>query len=186
MHLWTLILPCCSPENLWSHHVPEQAAPYKAGVSCTTHPLLLGHGARGNVLQQRSGDSSPCLCRQRCCGGHHITAGANKSLHSIWMLLPPCSPSVSDSKNGVMMPCRYSQSRPNLPPSPLLKVRSGAAPLHLHSKAAWPGTVSRLHVPCPGALPNEQGWVLPLLSHLDITFNHHHCSTSPCKCCTFR
>lgn len=45
MHLWTLTLPCCSPENLCSHHVPEQATPYKGGVSCTTHPLLLGHGA---------------------------------------------------------------------------------------------------------------------------------------------
>lgn len=179
------------------------------------------------AAQHSSGDSSPSSCRQRCWGGHHSTAVTNKSLHSIWMLLPPCCPSVRDSKDGevedpppsdavcensplphainaavVNSTASATAATTDLPsftasldqtfwffPAPLLKARSGITPPHLLSQAAWPGhclqagcALSRWDV-----LPLQTHWAG--LSHCfssGCSFNHHQCSSSPCKCSTFR
>lgn len=84
--------------------MPGQAAPCKAGQAAPPqrpHTASLGRGARGLCVpgsprQHSSALGMAALLLQRCCGGHQrmpSTAVENESLHSTWMLLPPCLPS---------------------------------------------------------------------------------------------
>lgn len=84
--------------------MPEQAAPCKAGQAAPPQPphtASLGRGARGLCVpgsprQHSTALGTAALLLQRCCGGHQCmpsTAVENESLHSTWMLLPPCLPS---------------------------------------------------------------------------------------------
>lgn len=77
--------------------------PTGLGSAAEPHPTLWGRGAHGGCVTAQLWGQQPCPCRQRGSAGHqgmHSTAVADKSLHSIWMILPIYFPSVRDSKDG--------------------------------------------------------------------------------------